>query len=103
MYALIQGAPIIIETLAQVGEANTSALIQYGALGIIAALALAAVRVLFQREVNAHDLERKRADRLEEELRRLNTTVQDRYVTTLGDATKVMGEVLDFLRREDRR
>jgi hypothetical protein len=89
--------------IGQAGELSTSALIQYGALGIIAALALAAVRVLFQREVNAHDLERQRADRLEEELRRLNTTVQDRYVTTLGDATKVMSEVLDYLRREDRR
>jgi len=89
--------------IAQVGGAvDTSALIQYGALGVIAALALGAVRVLFQREVSAHDLERKRADRLEEELRRLNTAVQDRYVTTLGEATKVMSEVLDHLRRDIR-
>jgi hypothetical protein len=92
-----------MDLLAQVGGVvDTSALIQYGALGVIAALALFAVRVLFQREVNAHDLERKRADRLEEELRRLNTAVQDRYITTLGEATKVMSEVLDHLRRDVR-
>lgn len=89
--------------LAQIGEAvDASALIQYGALGVIAALALGAVRVLFQREVNAHDLERQRADRLEEELRKLNNTIQDRYIVTLAEATRVMGEVLDYLRRENR-
>lgn len=89
--------------LAQVGEAmDTSALVQYGALGVIAILALGAVRVLFQREVSAHDLERQRADRLEEELRKLNSTIQDRYIITLGEASRVMGEVLDYLRRENR-
>lgn len=81
---------------------GTSELIQYGALGVVAVLALAAVRVLFQREVNAHDLERKRADRLEEELRKLNSTIQDRYITTLGEASRVMVEVLDYIKRENR-
>jgi hypothetical protein len=88
--------------LAQAESVDPSTLIQYGALGVIAALALAAVRVLFQRETRAHDLERQRADRLEDELRRLNTTIQDRYISTLGDATRVMSEVLDYLRRENR-
>jgi DNA integrity scanning protein DisA with diadenylate cyclase activity len=77
--------------------------VQYGALGVIALLALAAVRVLFQREVRANDLERQRADRLEEELRRLNNTIQDRYITTLTEASRVMSEVLDYLRRENSR
>jgi hypothetical protein len=79
-----------------------STLIQYGALGVIAALALAAVRVLFQREVGAHDAERRRADRLEEELRKLNGTIQDRYITTLSEASRIMVEVLDYMKREDR-
>jgi hypothetical protein len=48
--------------------------------------------------VKAHDLERSRADRLEEELRRLNATVQDRYVSTLIDATKTMSDILDHMR-----
>jgi hypothetical protein len=76
----------------------TSVFVQYSALGVIALLALGAVRVLFQREVKAHDLERSRADRLEEELRRLNATVQDRYVSTLIDATKTMSDILDHMR-----
>lgn len=79
-----------------------STLIQYGALGVIAALALGAVRVLFQREVSAHDAERRRADRLEDELRKLNGTVQDRYITTLSEASRIMVEVLDYIKREDR-
>ena len=85
------------------GGVDGATLVQYGALGVIAALALGAVRVLFQREVSAHDLERQRADRLEEGLRRLNATIQDRYISTLTDATRVMGEVLDYLRRENSR
>ncbi len=94
-----------LDTLAQAATVNpvdTSAVfIQYGALGVIALLALLAVRVLFQREVRALDLERQRADRLEEELRKLNTTVQERYLTTLTDATRVMSDLLDSHR--DRR
>lgn len=89
--------------LAQAGvDPVTSTLLQYGGIGVIALLALAAVRVLFQREVNAHDLERQRADRLEEELRKLNSTIQDRYITTLGEASRVMVEVLDYIKRENR-
>lgn len=87
-----------LDTLAQAGvnPVDTSAVfIQYGALGVIALLALLAVRVLFQREVKALDLERQRADRLEDELRKLNTTIQERYLTTLTDATRVMGDILD--------
>lgn len=78
----------------------TSAFVQYGALGVIALLALLAVRVLFQREVRALDLERQRADRLEEELRKINTTIQDKYVSTLTEATRVMGDILEMIKRE---
>ncbi len=89
------------DAAAAAATAETSAVfIQYGALGVIALLALGAVRVLFQREIKALDLERQRADRLEEELRRLNTTVQDRYVSTLTEATKTMSELLDHMRRQ---
>lgn len=83
---------------AAAADTTTSIFIQYGALGVIAMLALGAVRVLFQREVKALDLERQRADRLEEELRKLNATVQERYVSTLADATRAMSELLDHLR-----
>ena len=68
--------------------------IQYGALGIIASLALLAVRVLFARVTATADLERARADRLEEELRTLNATIQERYVTTLSEATRAISAAL---------
>lgn len=89
-----------LDLLAQAATADTpmAVFLQYGALGAVALLALGAVRVLFQREVQAHDLERQRADRLEEELRRLNSTVQERYVSTLADATRAMSELLDHLK-----
>ncbi len=87
--------------LAQSAEAG-SAFLQYGALGAIALLALLAVRVLFLRITAAADAERARADRLEEELRRLNAAIQERYLGTLADATRVIGEVLGEI-REDRR
>lgn len=79
-----------------------STFVQYGALGVIAFLALIAVRVLFQREVRALDHERERADRLEEELRKLNATIQERYVGTLAEATRVMGDVLDTMKDKRR-
>jgi hypothetical protein len=77
-----------------------STFVQYGALGVIAFLALMAVRVLFQREVRALDHERERADRLEEELRKLNATIQERYVGTLSEATRAMSDVLDTVRKQ---
>lgn len=84
---------------AQAAGVDVSAtFIQYGALGAIALLALLAVRVLFQREVRALDHERERADRLEEELRKLNSTIQERYVVTLAEANRVMGDVLDSMK-----
>lgn len=87
---------------AQTGVDVSATFIQYGALGVIAFLALMAVRVLFQREVRALDHERERADRLEEELRKLNSTIQERYVGTLSEATRVMGDVLDTLKDKRR-
>lgn len=85
------------------GEA-VSVFVQYGALGIIALLALGAVRVLFSRETKSLDLERARADRLEAELRQLNITIRDRYVETLSAATRAISEALDVTRerRSDR-
>lgn len=88
--------------LAQAAD-TSSVYIQYGALGVTALLALGAVRVLFQREVQAHDAAQKRADRLEEELRQHNATVQERYLTTLAEATRVMSDVLETVRSRDER
>jgi hypothetical protein len=95
---LLTTPPEFVQAIATGAAGVTSVFVQYSALGVIALLALGAVRVLFQREVKAHDLERQRADRLEEELRKLNATVQDKYVTTLTEATHTMSELLDHMR-----
>lgn len=76
-------------------------LLQYGAVGVIALLALMAVRVLFHREVKAHQQETDRANRLEAELRKLNETVQTQYITTLTQATLAMSEAFDVIRERE--
>lgn len=73
-------------------------LLQYGALGVLALVLLIAVRLLFQREVAAHDWERARGDRLETELRNLNEAVQGQYLTTLTQATLAISEALKVVR-----
>lgn len=82
--------------LAMVTEADAS-LLQYGAIGVIAAIALGAVRVLFKRETAAYDREKDRADRLEAELTKLNQAIQERYLVALNDATRAVAEALSKL------
>ncbi len=79
---------------AQTAAGTEAVFIQYGALGVIAGLALIAVRVLFARVTATADLERARADRLEEELRKLNAAIQELYVTTLSEATRAISAAL---------
>lgn len=81
-------------------------LLQYGAVGAIAVLALLAVRVMFTRETRAHDADRERADRLEKELSKLNQTVQDQYlvtisaaVTAINNANQAVANALSAVRR----
>jgi len=69
---------------------------------VIALLALGAVRVLFQRETKSLDLERQRADRLEEELRRLNASIHDKYVPALERATTAIAQALETMRKDGR-
>lgn len=88
--------------LAQAAQPDPiSPLLQYGALGILAALAVIAVRVLFVRLVAELDLQRARADRMEASLGQLNTAIQERYMMTLAEAshataeaTRVIGEFM---------
>lgn len=56
------------------------------------------MRVLFARETKSLDLERQRADRLEEELRKLNSTIQGQYIETLTAATHAISEALEATR-----
>lgn len=70
-------------------------------MGILAGLAILAVKVLFQKNSQAYDRERERADRLEAELQRLNNLIQDKYLTTLADATRAISDAMAYVR--DRR
>lgn len=78
----------------EVGTVGADLLAQYGALGFVALLAVAAVKVLFGREVQALDLERKRADRLEAELAKANAAMQELCVGTLAEATRAISNAL---------
>jgi len=72
---------------------------QYGALGAALLVAIAAVRVLFNRETEAHRREQERADRLEAELRQLNEQLRTQVVEKLAASNQVLAEVLAVLRR----
>lgn len=74
-------------------------LVQYGAVGAVAIMALAAVRVLFNRITETAERERARADRLEDELRKLNETVRTEYLVTLAKATEAISDALTAVRR----
>ncbi len=66
--------------------------LQYGAVGAVALMALFAVRVLFQRTIQTLDRETERADRLEEELRKLNEMIRDEYAASMASAAKAIGD-----------
>jgi uncharacterized protein YlxW (UPF0749 family) len=102
----------------------TSILAPYGAVGLLALLAVAVARVLFQKLDSAHsqamdaradelrraqealDRAQARADRLESELTNLNATVRGVYVDTIvrssqaiNDAARAVADVLAVTRR----
>lgn len=71
-------------------ESATGVLIQYGAVGVVALMALVAVRVLYGRLSTALDREVARADRLEVELGKLNEAIRTQYLDVLAQATQAM-------------
>jgi hypothetical protein len=82
-----------------------SVLIQYGALGVLAIIALGAVKVLFVRETQAHQREADRADLEHGENVRLNAAMVDRLLPAVTTASNAVTECLAFIRavsyRED--
>lgn len=81
---------------------------QYGAIGLIAALATLAAKVMYGKLSVAYDREKERADRLEDELRRLNEMIRTDYVTTISrasqamtDANRAVADALAAVRRGD--
>lgn len=66
--------------------------VQYGALGVLALLAVIAVRVMFRKTLEQLDREKTRADRLEEQLIALNATVRSEYLNTIGKASQAISD-----------
>jgi len=65
---------------------------QYGAIGLVAALSVWAVRIMYARLLAAYEREKDRADRLEEELRKLNEMIRTDYVNTISRASSAMSD-----------
>lgn len=63
---------------------------QYGVLGIVASLLIWFAK-------GAHQRERDRADRLEEDVKRLNALILDRVIPALTSATRAAEESADLL------
>ena len=81
---------------------------QYGAIGLIAALAVLAAKTMYAKLSASYDRERERADRLEDELRRLNEMIRTDYVETISrasqamtDANRAVADALSAVRRRD--
>jgi hypothetical protein len=72
-------------------------LAQYGAIGIFVLVLGLAVRVLYNRAVEDLTYHRTRADRLEEELRALNTTIRNEYLATISKATEAISDAVAVL------
>lgn len=78
------------------GSVDLSVLGQYGVLGVFTAGLIWFAKGAYQRE-------RDRADRLEDENRKLNLTIQDRVIPVLMSATRAAEEsanLLNALQRE---
>lgn len=65
---------------------------QYGAIGMVAALSVWAVRIMYAKLQGAYEREKERADRLEDELRRLNEMIRTDYVNTISRAAQAMSD-----------
>lgn len=72
------------------GAIDLTVFAQYGVLGIIAVLLIWFAK-------GAHQRERDRADRLENELRNLNQVILDRVIPTLTSATRAAEESTELL------
>lgn len=85
------------------GAADPStALLQYGAIGAIALLALYAVAKLFAMQVKAHAHETERADKAEAQLTELNALIRDQIVVQLTRATDAIAHVTELLHERRR-
>ena len=80
-------------------SAGFGILLQYGVLGVFATLLVIFARISYRREID-------RADRLEKEVVRLNSTIQDKVIPALESATRAIEQstllLLDMQRERER-
>lgn len=76
-------------------------LLQYGAVGLIALIALWVALRLWARIEAAYEKEAARADRLERELHELNMLISERLAGDLVRATEVMRSVLEIVKQQE--
>lgn len=81
---------------------DSTSFLQFGAVGLIAAIAMAAVRVLYKREVAEHEREKARADRLEAELAKLNAMIQNQYMNSLTEAQRAVTDAISKVNQQRR-
>lgn len=84
-------------------SADPSLFLQYGVVGLVAALAIYAAINLYKRLLGEYDREKQRADRLEDELRKLNDTIQEQTMQALNSATNAVTEAIQTLTDVKRR
>lgn len=71
-------------------QVNIGLLAQYGVLGVFAAMLVVFARVSYKRETD-------RSDRLENEVQRLNSLIQEKVIPALSSATRAVEESQDLL------
>ena len=81
-------------------DPTTSVLVQYGALGVLALVAILAVRVLFIQVSNDKQRETQRADRNEAALQELNKTVQEKIIPAALDMVSTTKSLIDLIAQE---
>lgn len=78
-------------------------LLQYGAVGVLAVVAMLVAGKLFKQQIKAHERDIARADKAEEQLRELNRLVREQLVVELTRATDVLGRAIQLFSEEQRR
>jgi hypothetical protein len=77
--------------------APESGLLQYGAIGLLALVALAAGWRLFTRQIQMHERDIARADKAEEELSKLNALIREQLVAQLTQTATALSRAADVL------
>ena len=85
---------------AAVGSGMADVLLGLGLPGVVVLALGITVRVLYRRVDEDRAYHRDRADKLQEELRALNTTIRDEYVRGLAAATEAISDGRGRLRHE---